>query len=169
MGRGIVIALVASLALNVFAVGFIAGRVLVVDHHRPPIAHFDGGGPRGGPFALMRNADVLPPDSRRAFREAFRSELSGMRESHREMRRLRGELNTLFAAEEWDEAAVRAKLEEIDAVSERQRAAMSNAFVKALGALPADQRQALMKAAEERRGERRRRFRERMEDKRGGE
>ena len=171
MSRTLIIALVGSLALNVFAGGFILGRVLAPPPAAPSFAEVETGTgfgrrgpPRGGledPFRMMRFADVLPPESRTAFREAFRERLPDLRRGHGETRRLRAEFGLLVQAEEWDADAVAAKLDELDAAQKRQRDAFKAAYLEALGELSAQERQLLMEAASKRRLERRRRFRDR--------
>ncbi|MEM9617558.1 MAG: periplasmic heavy metal sensor [Pseudomonadota bacterium] len=152
MGRGLMIALVASLGLNIFAVGFLSGRVL----NDPP-----AGPPQRGPggeqsFRLMHYADALPPERRAEFREAFRAQLPAMRDDFREMRRLRMELSALLGAEEFDRAAVAAKFDAIQDVRDQQQAAFGEAFLDAFETLTPEERQMLREAAESRRGKGRR-------------
>lgn len=158
MSRSLIIVLVASLALNVFAGGFIVGRVLAPQPEPPVFA--EGPAMRGAdnPFRVMRYAEALPRETRMSFREAFRTQLPELRERHREVRRLRVELALLMQADEWDRDAVLAKLEEIDAAQEGQRDAFNAAYVKAFGSLTLEDRRLLIEQAASRRAERRKRF-----------
>jgi len=163
MNRTLIIALAGSLVLNVFAGGFILGRVLAPPPEPPPVAGAGGPAPAAGiddPFRIMRHADALPPESRMAFRRAFRAQLPDLRRGHRETRRLRAEFAMLIQAEEWDADAVAAKLEEIDAAQGRQRAAFKAAYLEAFGTLSAEERRLLVDAASKRRIDQRRRFRD---------
>lgn len=169
MNRSLIIALIGSLALNVFAGGFILGRALAPQPEPPILA--DGRAVKGpdNPFRMMRYAEALPPESREAFREAFRDQLPDLRQHHRETRRLRAELAALVQTEGWDRDAVLAKLEEIDAAQKRQRDAFNAGYVNAFGTLELDERRLLMEEAAARRAERRKRFRDKREGPPPGE
>lgn len=156
MGRGLMIALGASLALNFFGAGFLLSNGL---HPKsPPPA--GAGSPRGfdGTGGLARSARYLPAESRAAFRREIRKGLPHMRDQFGELHKQRQELNVLLQAEEFDAAAVAAKLEELRAVREAQHQAFDDAFVRALEVISAKDRQILIDQAErrrERRAERR--------------
>lgn len=154
MGRGVMIALAVSLGLNFLIAGYVLHDVIDSDPPSPPPAADMRGG-FNNPGGLMRVAGALPPESRRAFRRAIRAELPDMRTHHQEMRRLRGELRMLMEAEQWDEAAVAQKMEDIRNVQARQRAAFDKALVSALGSISAEDRELLMEIARQRRAERR--------------
>lgn len=168
MGRGLIIALGASLALNVFAGGFIAGRLLGEPPRRAPI---ETAGPVD-PFRLMRHAGSLPPEAREAFRGSLREARGPMREDFRKMRALREELRAVIRAEEWDEAEARRLFGVIAARQGDQLSRLEDALIEALGSLSAEDRRLLIESAEsreaERRERRRGRFRERLEERRGG-
>ncbi len=172
MGRGVIIGLAAllfvSVGLNIFALGHVSGRLIA----GPPPQHQHDGrhGPRGGfedPFKIMRYAEDLSPELRDKFRGAFREQLPAMRETHREMGALRRELGVLMSAEEWDDAAIKAKLDEIRAVQDSQYDAFNDAFIGAFKSLPAAERKRLIDTANERRAERRKKWKERHDDRRG--
>lgn len=165
MGRGLIILLVISLGLNIFAIGHLSGRLIAGG--KPPHS-VETPGPRGGfdnPFRLMRQADALPPELRDDFRAAVREQLPSLRAEHRNMRNLRRELGVLMSAEEWDGAAVSAKLEEIRAAQGRQQTAFNTAFMRAFESLPAEERQRLIEEASQRRKDRRKDRRERWRDR----
>ncbi len=150
MGRGLIIILIASLALNVFAVGFFSGRVISNDG--PPLHQGQQQRMRmDNPFALMHYATELPPGIRDDFRGKIRGKLPVLREQHQKTRKLRQELALLIAAENWDRAAVAAKFEEIGAEQDRQREVFNAAFVDALETLPAAERKKLIEIAGKRR------------------
>lgn len=160
MGRGVAIALGAllfiSLAVNVFALGHLSGRMIAGDPPPPP--QVEGKKPRGGfedPLKIMRYAEDMSPELRERFRESFREQLPQMREEHHKKRALRKELGALVSAEEWDAAAIDAKLAEIAVIENRQQKAFTDAFVSVLAALPYEERKALIDAANERRAQRR--------------
>lgn len=158
MGRGLIIALVASLALNIFGIGFISGRIL-----NEPSAKVEGPSKPGGPggrmpsFRMMHYADALPPERREEFREAFREKLPAMRDGFQDMRRLRMEMAELLGAEEFDREAVEAKFQELHALQQAQHDAFSAAFLDAFETLTPEERQMLREASEERRNRHRRR------------
>lgn len=162
MGRGLTIALIASLALNVFAAGFITARIAAPfgpPHHAGHHRGFDN------PFRLMRNAEALPPDSREAFRAAIEEKLPALRAHHEEMRRQRRALWEALAAQGWDREAIESRMAAIRETQARQREAFDAAFLAAFETLSPEDRETLMKAAEERRMERRKRFKRRLEER----
>lgn len=158
MGRGVIIILAASLGLNFFMAGYLFSDWL--KPAPPPVA----GGFRGfdNPRGLAHMAEALPPERRRAFRQSFKESLPNMRAHHREVRELREEMRALLEAEEFDRAAIAAKMEEMRDVRARQQAAFDEAFLGAIGALSADERQSMIELAKKVRKERRHERRERM-------
>ncbi len=164
MGRGVIagfialgVLLFASVAVNVFVLGHMSGRMLA-GHKPPPIERDHRRGEFEDPFRIMRHADELSPELRDSFREAFREQLPALREEYRAMRGMRRELGVLMSAEVWDSEAIAAKLEEIRAAQDRQHDAFNTAFMSAFESLPAAERKRLIDAANERRKEHRKRF-----------
>ena len=157
MGRGLIVLLVVSLGLNIFALGHFSGR-LIAGNKPPSREHIERGhrGKFSDPFHVMRYADELSPELRQRFRAEIKNELPSLREHHSEMRQLRRELGALMSADEWDGDAVAAKLNEISETQDRQRDAFNRAFMSAFETLPADQRKLLIDTANKRRAERRR-------------
>ena len=147
MNRGLLIAFVLSLVLNVFAVGFMSGRLIAENEPNDiqpiEVRSFDN------PFRLMRYAEALPPESRQAFRDAFREALPELRAQNNEVRALRRELMALMRAEDGDREAAAAKMTEIEASHMRQRAVFMGVFLDAFAALPAEDRRALTEIAGE--------------------
>ena len=157
MGRGLIILLVASLGLNIFAAGHFAGKTLSgPPKDKPPMERSGGRGGYDDPFHVMRYADELSPELRETFRGEIKQQLPVLRGEHKRMRSLKRELGVLMSAPAWDGDAVNAKLNEIHEAQERQRAAFNVAFVNAFETLPADQRKMLIDTANERRAERKR-------------
>jgi len=147
--------LIASLALNVFAVGFFSGRVISHDG-QPPHAGPGQVGRMDNPFALMHYARDFPPEIRRDFRGEIRNKLPALREQHRKTQMLRQELAALIGAEVWDRDAVTAKFEEIKAAQDLQHDEFGAAFIDALETLPAAERRKLMENSNKRDMRRRR-------------
>ena len=86
MGRGVIagfialgVLLFASVAVNVFVLGHMSGRMLA-GHKPPPIERDHRRGEFEDPFRIMRHADELSPELRDSFREAFREQLPALRE-----------------------------------------------------------------------------------------
>lgn len=152
MGRGLIILLVASLGLNIFAIGHMSGRFIAGD---PPPPKSDGHHRSGldDPFKLMRYAEELSPELREGFRGEFKKQLPVLREEHHRMRELRDELGTLMSADPWDGEAINAKLDEIREIQDRKYVFFNKAFVNAFEKLPAAERARLIEAADARRKE----------------
>ena len=170
MGRGVIIALAAllfvSVGINVFTLGHMSGRAIAGHHPGEKTEHR---GSRGGfedPFKIMRYADELSPELRQQFRESFREQLPTMREDHRKVGALHRELGVLMSAEEWDDAAISAKLDEIQTIKDSQHQAFTDAFISAFKTLPAAERGRLIEEANKRRMERRQRRKEGRKDRR---
>lgn len=161
MGRGLIIALILSLAVNVFAVGFIAGR-LISEEKPAPQAQANNKGGLESPLRMMRYAETLPPEIRDDFREKIREQLPTLRRQQREVRRIRGEIVDLLAADEWDRDAVMLKAAEMAQAQERQRQALYAAFINAFEMLPAEDRKQLTVKENRRRLEHEKRRRNRQ-------
>jgi uncharacterized membrane protein len=167
MGRGLIILLVASLGLNIFALGHFSGKMLAGP--KPPnIEHIERSKHRGfdDPFQVMRYAEELSPGLRETFRAEIKKQLPALREHHKEMKSLRRELGALMSADEWDGDAVAVKINEISAAQDRQRDAFNQAFMNAFATLPGEQRKLLIDTANQRRAERRKERRERRSEDR---
>ena len=160
MGRGLIVLLFASLALNIFAVGFFSGRV-IIDDRKPTMAGPDRGSPVDSPFVLMKFARELPPETREEFRSIIRGKLPSLRQRHRNTQGLQQELVALISADEFDRDAVAAKFSEIKSVHVTQRDAFNAAFIDALAVLSAEERRLLVETAKTERHKRRRNFRDR--------
>mgnify|MGYP001809989488 CR=1 FL=1 len=103
--RGLIIALIVSVALNLFLGGLIVGGSVVArrlaDLQSPPVA--------GQRLPLWRAADELPPPKRRAYRQMFRQSTLDTREPILQSRAMRREAIAALEGPDYDaEAAVRA-------------------------------------------------------------
>ncbi len=163
MGRGVIIALAVSLAANVFLAGFLAGRVFGVtdgpatmgepDGRRPP-------GPRpGGPSGLLGDSLAQSPAAREAVRAAFKERRVEIIRDRREFERQRRALARALMADPFDRPAAEEALAALLAAAAKREREMTGLLLDVLEDLPADERRALIEAAEERRGAHRRRMR----------
>lgn len=153
MGRGLIILLIASLGLNIFAVGHLSGLMIAGGPPKPRAESHHRSG-LDDPFKLMRYAEELSPELRDQFRDEFKKQLPKMREDHRQVRALRRELGVLMSADPWDREAVNAKLDEIRALQDQKFVYFNEAFVNAFETLPAAERKRLIDAANAKRLER---------------
>ena len=171
MGRGLMIALAASLAANVFLGGFAVGRLVGADpeppHERadgpPPRAH----GPRGGGDLLVEAAS-LSPEMRSALKTAARDRRGDFLRSRQENRRLRDQLAKALAADPFDRAEAEAALIALFEFNQAQQSARTGLLLDVFAELPAEERRALMRRIEEAGAARRERAR-RGESRHGGD
>jgi len=100
--RGLIVALVVSLALNLFLAGLIVGGVVVARRAaelRPPAMAQNR-------FPLWRAGDELPFPKRRAFRQVFRQAGLETRDDIRQSRAIRREAIAALEADAFDAKAV---------------------------------------------------------------
>jgi len=166
MGRGLIVALIVSVAINVFAIGFLSGKQIGGGAKPAEVARPDMHGVEI-PFGFMRDVQSLPPQVRRKFRGKIREHIPAMRAHAVELRQSRRVLNDALTAKDWDRAAVEKALERMHAAQSRQRAVISAAFINAFETLSREERDALIEHARERRGKGRRQFRDRRDGVRG--
>ncbi|MDO9335927.1 MAG: periplasmic heavy metal sensor [Caulobacter sp.] len=104
--RTLIIALVASVALNLFLAGLIVGGVAVARraHELRPPASAQIRTP------LWRAGDALPQPKRRAFRQLVRQAGSEMRDDVRQSRAIRREAIAALEAEPFDAGAAAAEM-----------------------------------------------------------
>ena len=167
MGRGLIIALVISLAANIFAGGFIAGR-LIGDNggERGAVVSRPDPGPlaRGSVFRLVRMADILPETAQKALRQEIANTLPKVRSKFSEVRSLRRQYHGLVQTTPWDGAAVRAANQELRRVQSEYHNMLDTAFIDIMESLSEADR-ALLNDALKRDNER---FRRRGEGRRPG-
>ena len=92
--------LIASLVLNGLLLGLIGGQLLGQKRHGPPAGSADR-------HLAQNMTRIVDPAERAQLRAAFRGAYESTRAEREEVRRLRGELAGLIAAESYDEAQVR--------------------------------------------------------------
>ncbi len=105
--RGLTIALVVSVALNLFLAGLIVGGAVVarrVSEMRPPALAGQNRTP------LWRAGDDLPLPKRRAFRQMFRQAGLDTRDDIRQSRAIRREAIAALEADSFDAKAVTARM-----------------------------------------------------------
>ncbi|MFQ5562978.1 MAG: periplasmic heavy metal sensor [Parvularculaceae bacterium] len=145
MGRGVTIALLVSLALNIFAVGFIGGR-FVGDRTAPPPPHERMRS--AGPAAFWSGGEGLPPEDRDAFIAVFREHHEELRTLNEDIHRARLAFSAALGAPQWDRAAVERAHSELKAAEARRDSLMSVLFLDAMETLPAEQRRILAERSE---------------------
>ncbi len=156
MNKGLLAALALSVIVNVFAIGFISGRLLT--HGGPPAPGLERiGGGAGGGMRMLRHTDVLPEERREAFREALRAGMPAMREQRREIRRLRRAYNEALVADPWDRATVEKARSDLQAEQTRQHKMIGDAMINAFEQLTPEERALLMEEAQRHRGKKWRR------------
>lgn len=143
MKTGLAIALMVSLAANVFLGGFVIGRVISGPPAPPP--HAEQRAPEG--FMLFKGLDDVSAESREAFRGVFKARRDALRESHHEARRLRAIFFEALGADPWDRARIDEALAELRAAERAQQVAFAETLVDAYETLSAAERRTLAEAA----------------------
>ncbi len=139
MGGRLKLVLVASLVLNVFLVGAVAGAIIV----RGRLAQMAAPPPPRQPAGLMRGLQALAPDDRMAFRRAMRDRAATVEPILREARAARLQAVDEFARPTFDRAAALAALARAREAEGRARAQLEEGVVAFASGLPADKREAL--------------------------
>ena len=140
--KGLYIALFASLALNLFILGLVVGAVVI--GHRGPhprmmmVMH--------GPGQVAAALRVLPPEERRAFREAVPDTLRASAGQLRQAADLRRSAVQQLSAERMDTRAVLADLARARAIETAAREAIDERVVTFVATLPPVQREAVARA-----------------------
>jgi uncharacterized membrane protein len=109
--KTLLIALVASLAVNLFLVGAVAGGLVVGQRLRGERPPMERGGP--APQPLWRAADGLPQPQAQAYRQALRGAGPELRMAMRSARSERAEVWKSLAAEPFDPAAAKQRLAQV--------------------------------------------------------
>ena len=132
--RKLLIALVASLALNLFLVGAVLGGLVIgerlSDGRRP--------GVRGQP--LIGAANDLPRETRQAFRHMLRAQAQDLGEDLRDSRQARAQAWRRLGADPADPAQVKLDLAQARAGELQARAIIDGAIVDFVAGLPAPER-----------------------------
>lgn len=135
MGRGLILALGASLALNVFLGSVVAGRLLA----SPPQEAASASSAKP-----MRAPDSLPPAAQAAFRESFaahREELAGER---RRIRELRSAAKGALTAPQFDRDHAEAALLELNDAEHAQRTGRTARLLQSMETLSQEDRFAMI-------------------------
>lgn len=156
MGRGLMIALAASLACNVFLGGFVAGRLLGKPPHGPP--------PERGMIemrGMMGAPGILSEEGREVFAAVFAERRDALRQSRRAAREARRAMAESLNKQPWDQAAVDQAIAAFHQAQDDHRTMQTDLFVEAYQKLSAEDRKALTEHQSRRRG-RRGRFKDRQ-------
>ena len=137
--RWIVIALVISVAFNLFALGFIAARAL---HHRQ--SH-ENHGPFMGPRGLMREG--FGPHARPMLDKVMERHGDELRKARGELKRSRREVRDALLAEPFDAPRLELALARLRAQTDGTQAHMHEALVELASSLPLEQRKHLARRA----------------------
>lgn len=132
-------ALLISVAINLVIAGVVLGRL---------------GAPRGEPPPAAWAARELGPETRRLVRERMRGQLPEVRPLRREMREARQAVRAAVTVEDFDPAALRASLARLRDAGNRYEQFIHENLADIAASLTREEREALVRAALERRAER---------------
>lgn len=138
--RALTIALVASLALNLFVIGAVAGGVFIGQRLRDAAPAATGGRPRQ---PLWTAADSLPPEHRGAYRQILRGQAMEVGGQLREARQARRAAWAGLAADPLDGPAVAKRLAEARALEMTARSVVEERIVTFATTLTPAERAAL--------------------------
>jgi uncharacterized membrane protein len=139
--RTLFILLFASLALNLFVLGAVAGVYLF-----GPRMHRHAGESRGGGPAMIAAAADLPDDQRAAYRESLRTEAQKVAPQLREARQIRRDAWTRLGSDPVDPAAINADLDRARSLELAARAEVDRTILDFAARLPAADRARLGQA-----------------------
>jgi Spy/CpxP family protein refolding chaperone len=142
MNRGLIIALLLSLAANVFFGGFVVGRF--VAGPPPPEAVRQGGQAIG--FMNRRSLEMLSAEDQETVRAVFRSQRRVVRAKNRILQERRGDLANAIAADPWDRARVEAAAAALQEAQRDREALFAALLIEALEELSPEDRAALANA-----------------------
>ena len=138
--RGLIIALVVSLAVNLFLAGLIVGGVVVarrVSEMRPPALANQNRTP------LWRAGDELPQPKRRAFRLMFRQAGLDTRDAIRESRAIRREAIASMEAPNYDARAAIEKMNRARQLDSQARSQVEAQMLEFAATLTPEERELL--------------------------
>ena len=153
------VVLLASLAVNLFLVGLIAGGHLFAAKPPPekPEAAVQSIADDPGLIISRQNVRSLPPEYREQARQLIKAQLPRIRDYDRQIRQARQEFNNLSGQETYDEKAVEEAMQKLRGLQFEQQNLVSQTMLDFLAQLPAEERVAMIKRAKERQAERRHR------------
>lgn len=134
--RGLTIALFASVALNLFAVGAVVGGFVIAErlHGMTPVVR------PGGQQPLWRAADDLPTVHRDAYRGLLRDQALTVAQQVRDARQARRRAWAGLMADPFDAAATAKSLADARALEMQARGGVEQKIVEFAATLPADER-----------------------------
>jgi uncharacterized membrane protein len=136
--RGLLVALVVSLAVNLFLLGGLAGAALMgLAHHRPPAP---------GPGRMHAIGRALGADRQQAWETAVRGAVQTARPQLRQARDLRRQAWGELASDPANPQAAMAALDQSRALESQARGIMDRAVVAFAAGLPARDRAKLAQA-----------------------
>jgi len=147
-GRGWVgPALLASLVLNLFLVGLLAGPMFF---HRPPHKEMRVYGPPS-PFMGMldRRTRSLPEDDRAAIRNIMVEQFPNIRPYFRKIGESRMALADALGGDPYDPEKVRAAFDDLDKAFGGMNKVLNESVIQGFSKLPADQRARIAQAMKE--------------------
>ena len=164
------IVLFASIVVNVFLIGMIAGGHVQGFRGKPPNPDFSrpDGPPHhdgGADFLPLRALETLPPDLRDQARETILASLPEARKLRLEIDEYRAELTTAWKAEVLDPDALSASYNSMLDAQQRQQDLTARTIVKILVDLPNEERVKLMTQVEEYRFKKKEEFKKRVGEK----
>jgi uncharacterized membrane protein len=145
--RWLLIALIASLAVNLFLGSWMLGRWFAGPHmHR----HAAMTGERGGPGAeapgrsmMQRMAASVPAENRPAFEAVMAKHRERIAEAAAQAREARGQIREVIVREPFDRAALDKAFETLRTRNETLQSATQQAIAEAAAALPPEARRRL--------------------------
>ena len=137
MKRWVMITMIASLVVNIFLLGIIAGSVWHWTHDR-------GMGFRGG--WRMRVAESLPEAQGKALRQTIHAAVRNDLPALRAARADRAEAARLFVQPQFDANAINARLDHARASDMALRANLEHSMIQFAAGLPQDQRKKMAEA-----------------------
>lgn len=136
--RGLLIALIVSLAVNLFAIGAVVGAIVL-----GPRLHGPGVRPGGPPF--WSAAAELPPERRAAYRQALMGEAGEVRDAMRAARQARREAWLSLGDPAFSPGDATARLERARTLEMQARSAVERRIVDFAVTLSPEERARLAK------------------------
>lgn len=148
--KWVVIALTASLAINVFLAGMFAGRQMTMPPPPPlgPAGRQQPPAWRPGDHALPpmvgRIAEGMSPQYRATFVATMDKHLPDIMAAGAALREARGKLRQILSAENFDREAAAAGMADVGTKEQQFRQTLQSAFLEAASGLPVDGRRQMI-------------------------
>src|SRR6185369_17907589 len=141
----VLVVLIASLALNLFLGGLMAGRWFSAPPHRPHVAGAPGERGAAGEAGriLQRMAATLPPEQRPAFEAAIAKHRDRVAQAASQAREAREQVREVLGKEPFDRAALDNAFEKVRASNLALQIEIQTTIAEAAAGLPASARQRL--------------------------